>query len=257
MTALVDMLGARAILQLRHPQSPTSIARAKHRGLIKRQLLNCTRCELAKSCTRVAFSCSSLTPRFVVVTETPRDPSLRLLRALMEDVEIDPDDALYTSTVSCVTEKPPLSAVEFCRDNLFDSIECAYVPFVLLVGAGAFRAFRDDLNVTNHHGRMFIWLEQYAVMGITHPSAAIGRGKHFKEVIREDLRFWRDIVYGGDDPIAHLGIDCAAPKCGVRDVEHWDRDGVPWCKGHYTQYGKEWEKQRRRFDIKVEQLSAF
>ena len=258
MTALVDMLGARAIVQLRHPQVSPPSSRALYRGRIKRQLRTCVTCELHKTCEPVPFRLDTSTPKFVVVTETPnyKADETKLLRALMKEVEVDPDDALWCSTVACSgADRVPDSAREFCRVNMFDAIECGYVPFVMLVGAGAFRAFRHDLNITNHHGQMFIWLEQYAVMGVTNPAGATGKGKHFKGVIRKDLEFWREIVYGGDDPLAHLGIDCAQPKCTVRDVEHWDRDGVPWCKKHYELYGGQWKKERARWNVKIEQLS--
>lgn len=267
-------LSPTALVQLRATQSPTTIARAKFRGQTRRQIRTCTDCLLHRDqpegCGPVPFA-SPPSPMFTVIGEAPGPeesrrgvpfvgPSGKLLKALMSDVDIDADeDVLFANTVSCFPNvdgkvRPPvLTESEFCRDNMLDQIECSYTKYVLLVGAKALGAFRGDLAVTNHHGRVFVWLETYVVMGIVHPAAALRGQRHFKGIIREDLAKWRDVVYGGDDPLKWLTLECV--RCGDTEGARWDRDGVPYCKRHWDQWKGQWEKERRKWNVRIEQLS--
>lgn len=271
-------LDPRGLVQLRTPQSPSPSARAIYKGKIRKQVLNCANCELHRSqpedARPVPFSSGKL-PMFAVLGEAPGPdesrkgepfigPSGRLLRALMSDVGIRAStEVLFTNTVSCFPNiegaiRPPTESERaFCRGNMFDQIEAGYTNFVLLVGGKALNAFRSDLTVTHHHGRVFIWNELYVVMAIPHPAAVLRGQKQFKQIIKQDLEKWADVVYGDDDPLVHLSRACV--KCeGMEEFYAWDRDGVPYCKRHWEQWGRQWEKERRRWlGAKTEQLKVF
>lgn len=263
--------------QLRHSPPSTPATMAKYRGQIRRQVLTCTKCQahtkLPTGCTPTPFA-GPANATFAVVGEAPGPEesqagrpfigrSGKLLRSLMTAVELDPDDALWLNTVSCFpnvdgTIRSPSEAEQMaCRGNLMDQLACANTQYVLLVGAKAFNAFRSDLQITHHHGRVFVWLEQYVVMGIIHPAAALRGKAHFKAVIKQDLEVWRDIVEGGDDPLAWVGGGGCVRCGGVSGEVVWvDRDGVPYCGKHRDVFKRMWEKERKRWsNARVEQLS--
>lgn len=282
---ILDTLDARAVTQLNFPQSPSPAARAKYRARTRRAVLDCTNCQLHRHQPLevdphgvivprlpVAYS-GPTTARMVVVGEAPGPqesargvpfigPSGKLLRTLMREVDIDPEvDVLWCNTVSCFPNvegkiRAPSEAESLaCAGNLLAQVEAAYTPYVLLVGAHALRTFRSDLAVTQHHGRVFIWNEMYVVMGIIHPAAALRGASYYKRTIKEDLATWRDVVFGGDDPLRFLGDACI--KCKTEAAE-WDRDGVPWCGKHWARGKGQWLKERERFNRPVcEQLEVF
>lgn len=263
------------MLQLTVPQTPTPIARAVWRGRIRRQILDCTQCELHRHQPSdrppVPYTAKSKTPAFVVVGEAPGPkeselgrpfigPSGRLLRGLMVKVGIDPEgDVLWTNTVSCLPgpgdgsfRAPNSGELGFCRENMFDQIEAAYVPYVLLVGGTAFNSFRSDLMVSKHNGRLFVWNDMYAVMGTIHPAAAL-RKRSLKADIERDLETWGEVVYSGENPTRYLSRECV--WCGS-EMHLWDRDGVPFCKRHWDQWKHQWSKERLRWaNAKIEQLA--
>lgn len=274
MTSPLDALSPTALVQLRVPQTPTPFARAKYRMQTRLQVLGCQGCELHKHQPSdnlpVSFS-SPRAPAFVVVGEAPGPEesatgipfigkSGRLLRALMKDVGIDAtDDVLWTNTVSCfpnvqgTIRKPTPTESTFCRDNMFTQIEAAYVPFVLLVGGTALNAFRSDLQITNHHGKLFVWNELYAVMGIPHPAAVLRGRREYKKQILLDLERWAEIVWSGDDPLAWLETRCI--RCGGEWYRS-DRDGVAYCATHWENWKNQWMKEREKWaGAKIEQLT--
>lgn len=274
--ATLASLSPTAVVQYRHPPDHHhSLAeRAKFRGQVRRQVLTCDGCLLCDQQPDVRAPVpfhSSRTPAFTVIGEAPGpDESERgqpfigrsgkLLRALMTAADIDPDDdVLWANSVSCFPNiegkirMPSLAEQSACRGNMFAQIEASYSPYVLLVGAKAFSTFRSDLAVTKDHGRVFVWLDRYIVMGIIHPAAALRGQSGFKKVIAADLAEWHDVVFGGDDPLQWLGETCV--KCNETMVA-WDRDGVPWCGRHYERWSKMWEKERDRWsNARVEQLT--
>lgn len=266
-----------AMVQLQHRDPTPARELAKYRGKLRHQVLGCANCECRKiqpeGQAPVPYYSETRSPRFVVLGEAPGPeesrrgkpfigPSGKLLRALMRDAGIDHNEAQWMNTVSCFPNvegkirAPSDEETLACHQNMSMQIEAADVPLVLLVGAKAMRAFRSDLQITNHHGRMFIWNELYAVMGIIHPAAALRGNKHFQKLILEDLKVWRDLVeewHQGGDVLAYLSQMCI--KCN-QHVFRYDRDGVPWCREHFEKWGQQWKKERTKWlRERAEQLS--
>lgn len=272
-SSLHELLHPMAITQMREAQHSTSVERAKTRGRVRKQVLNCTSCQLHTGLPGghrpVAFS-SGKKPAFVAVGEAPGpeesargEPFIgksgRLIRSLMTKVGINPEtDVLWCNTVSCFPNvegqirAPSESEQSMCRSNLMAQIEAGYTRYVLLIGAKAANAFRSDIQVTKHHGQVFVWNELYCVMPIIHPAAALRGKRAYKKDIERDLERWVDVVWGGDDPLSYLGDTCL---CCVASAETWDRDGVPYCKHHYERWKDHWRKDRIRWNEKIEQLS--
>lgn len=261
MTNPLAALSPIIVAQLQYPENPTPAERAKYRGRVTKQVVGCTDCELHKSCKPVPFW-GPPRARFSVLGGYPdardekqgrpfRGAASKLLFALMRDAGIDPiKDAHYCNTVSCwpntegKDRAPTPTETLACRGNMLDQLEAAYLPFVVLVGGATVRSFRSDLTLTNHHGQLFVWNDRYVVMPIYHPDAVLRGQSGYKALIREDLKKWHDIVYSGDNPLNYLGERCY--RC-VQDAVTWDRDGVPMCTEHWKKWGKQWEKERRKW----------
>ena len=253
-------LDANAVAQLNYPQSAKMKDRKRYYASVRSEVQGCTGCQLTtiNETTPVPFRVEKgVRPRFVVVGEAPDADEMargkpftgdtgKKLHALFRDAGLDWYDALFCNTVSCMptddgvkmrgAKKPEIKA---CRSNLIAQIEAGYTPYVLLVGGKAMDAFRSDLTVTDHHGQCFIWLDSYFVMAVAHPESP-------RDVLREvveDLKRWKQIVYGDDDPLKFLGQKCV--KCG-ENAATWDRDGVPWCTKHHVK--SQWRDDRERFD---------
>ncbi len=255
------------IAQMKYPERVRRVDRERVQKAASKQVTKCERCELRKhqpkGCKPVPFVIPKKKPKFLVVGEAPGPresqtgrpfvgPAGNLLRTMMTEAGIDPvNDVAWCNTISCfptvdrktVRGKPTRGEMESCRDNLMTQVFASYTPYVLLVGATAFGAWRSDLNVTNHHGRFFVWVDSFVTMGIIHPASVLRGSSGYKKLIREDLQRWHDVVYGDDNPLLFLGDTCV--KCEGPAVT-WDRDGVPWCQKH-EKFAKEWEKQRSRW----------
>ena len=242
-------LNADVVAQFVTPREPTPAHKAKFRSGVRKQILTCTACERHKHGTPVPFATEAgSNPRFTVLTDTPQprnDPAMKLLKALMRDAKIDPvDDVLWASVLCCPSEKAPNNQERLaCRRNLTVQLEASYSPYVLLVGAGAVDAWRNDIAVSKQHGQFFVWGDLYVVMPLIHPGAALRDGG-FKREIRDDLKRWHDVVYSGDNPLLHLGEECV--KCGGVAMM-WDRDGVPYCTPHFDKNKNVWMKEREKW----------
>ncbi len=261
MTAFTD-LSPTIVAQLQYPEDPDRVARAKYRGRIYRQVFGCRRCELHKTCKAPVPFRGPASARFIVCGEAPGPDedkvgrpfvgrSGKLLDALLTDAGFDPSsDVFYTNTVSCFPNyegkihAPSDNETKACRHNLLDQLEAAYLPFVVLAGGRALNAFRSDLQVTTHHGQVFVWNDRFLVMPIFHPAAALRGNSGYKKLIREDLERWNHILSSGDDPLTYLGDVCY--KCKT-EATRWDRDGVPMCESHYKKWGQQWKKERGRW----------
>lgn len=244
--------------------SPAVFPLARHvrrRLAVRRQVLDCQTCPLHSTVTSPTPYAGPRTPSFCVIGEAPGPqeerrqipfcgPSGKLLRAIMRDVGLDPDDVLWLNTVSChpkkaVNTRTPTEAEQlWCRDNMLDQLQLGNTEYVLLVGATAVKAFRSDIRVTDHHGLIFIWQRRYVVMPIIHPAAALRR-QHYKKAIAQDLERWGEILY---DRLHLTALSDRCIKCRS-GAQYRDPDGVAYCWEHWRKYNgmKTWEKESRRW----------
>lgn len=258
----IEALSPIIIAQLRHPENPTSAERARVRGRVTKQVRECTACELHKQCSGPVPFRGSPRARIAIVGEAPGPDedargmpfvgaSGKLLNVLLSEAGFDPDDdVFYANTVSCFPNTegkihaPNPNETLACRRNLLDQLAAAYLPVVVLVGGKALSAFRSDLTVTNHHGGVFVWLDQYIVVPTYHPAYALRGSSAAKGWIRDDLRRVASILDSGDSPLSFIGDTCY--KC-PQEATWWDRDAVPMCDAHWKKWGKSWEQERYRW----------
>lgn len=246
------------------PLSGPSLSRA--RGTVRRSVASCRRCALADGCSGpVPYEAppAPSSPVCGVLGEAPGKqederrrpfigPSGKLLRAMLDQVGLHPDDVMYLNTVSCFphdggrrARAPGFDEMHVCRVNMMSQLELMPNRYLLLVGSTALTAFRGDLKVSQVHGRMFVWNHRWIVMPIYHP-AAILREKSLKKVTVEDLWTWRHVVTG--EIPWHLSVTCV--KC-PDFIDHYDPDGVGYCRAHWQKYGiKTWMKMKKKWDDK-------
>lgn len=233
----------------------------------------CKRCELRANCSApVPFSAPIGPVKFAVMGEAPGatedkkgkpfvGKAGRLLRELMVRVGINPTtDAAWFNAASCFPNEkgkvltPKARHLQACHTNVLTQRIALHTPFILLVGAQAMSVFRPDLRIARHHGNIYVWDDTYIVMPIYHPAAALRGTPHIKRMIRTDLALWRDIYSGELPPLEHLPLTCAKCHEYIYDM---DRDGVGYCKAHWTTFADNWQTARRRWGGKatVDQLA--
>lgn len=269
----------RLMVELKPPLLPLDGPQlARQRGLVRRQILSCTSCGLREGCSApVPWSGpeTGRQPGFLALGEAPGKTedrrgmpfigkSGKYLRALMEKSGIDVDTVMFANAVSCaplVTKgkaqevRMPVDAeMKACRQNVMDQLIVAQTRYVLLVGGTALKLWRQDMKISDIHGGVFIWLDQWAVMPIYHPAAAL-RDRSLVGAIERDLEKWRYLTSDELDPLECLGTLCI--KCGDFSSD-MDPDGVPYCTEHYLRYGGNWKKSREKWVDKIpggEQMS--
>lgn len=243
-------------------------ALAAARGRARRQVATCTRCPLAANCRApVPYNGPTGNARSalcIAIGEAPGNkedelgkpfigPAGRLLRALLTEVGIWPDDVMFANVVSCMPKADPEgrriavraptdAEVIACRENLAAQIHAADTDYVLLIGGSALNAWRKDLKISRVHGQVFVWDGQWVVMPIYHP-AAILRDRGLKAPTLADLTKWTGIVKGEvpwSDALGEMCIRC--PEW----IWHLDPDGVGYCREHWKRYGDNWQRERVR-----------
>jgi DNA polymerase len=236
-------------------------ARGVERGLVRR----CTDCPLHATVTAPTPFSGGSRPVLVALGEGPGPqeeragepfigPSGKLLRSLLREMGLDPDEeVMYVNTVQCHpkistnTRAPTEQEQRWCRHHLVRALELAQTPYVLALGASATRAWREDLKVTHVHGRIFLWQGRRVIMPVLHPAAVL-RQRNLKQTLRADIQKFVEMVRSGD-VTQYLGTECVT--CGVY-ASHVDPDAVPYCQVHWQRYGmRSYEKQWRRWQGEV------
>ena len=264
-------LDARILTQIQYPSHPKGKTRKAQMKRVRHEVMGCEACPLQEinGTLPVPFRVEpDVRPSFVVLMEGPgpddqrtgkaaSGPVGRQVRALLKEAGISPYDAMYVNAVACMptnngktyrqAKKPEIHA---CHGNLMRQLEVAFTPYVLMVGGHVFDIFRSDLTVADNHGRVFIWNDSYVVMAIEHPEIP----SHHPKIVK-DLKRWRKVVTGDDDPLKWLGDTCV--KCGGH-AAMMDRDGVGYCERDMWKHGNQWRVNRERFDeTVVDQLHIF
>lgn len=226
---------------------------------LRRQIFGCQNCDLRVGCHAPVPFAGPTPNRLMVVGEAPGadedkqgEPfvgkSGKLLRRLIREVGMDDKKMAWANTVCCYPHGTPKAThVEACRYNLRRQMELVDPFHVLLVGGVALGSFRPDLRISQVHGRLFVLSKNGPVcFPILHPAAAL-REPTWVPKIRNDLRVWKSITEAFT-PWEHFPIICS-----VCDgwVDHYDPDGMAWCKQHWGQGQEGWEQARRWRDRKT------
>lgn len=178
----------------------------------------------------------------------------KLLRAMLTKAGFDWDYVSRMNTICCWPKakgrtRGPYEKEQFaCRGNLMEQLRISGWQYVLLVGSHALGAFRSDLKVSEVHGSLYVWMNQWIVMPIFHP-AAILRNPGLKSQTVEDLTRWYSVIQTNELSIPDSTM-CS--RCGGT-ATMYDPDGVGYCERHWKKWGTTWKKQRARWtDKKLE-----
>jgi uracil-DNA glycosylase len=220
---------------------------------VRAQVLACTACSLASTCTHpVPFSGANPSP-IVVIGEAPGreedergapfvGPAGRLLRVVLDSVmegEGWNETIGYANVVSCYPARTPHEIeVVACRKNLTDQMKLFAPSYGLVVGGVSLSAFWPKLRVGEMRGRW--WSEDGLRDGKTwlfsavHPAAVLRSGGVTSKIgreFREDLETFRDMICRWGRP--GLEVDCV--KCGRGErrgmAEIWERN-IGVCRKH-------------------------
>lgn len=233
----------------------------KNRTLAKKAVRECKRCVLRREDeTPVPISGPHL-PSFVVVGEAPERTEIEegepfvgksgvLLKALMAGAGIEYEDVAFMNTVGCWprderngrTVAPDFKSQLACRDHFRRQLTSCYTKYILLVGATALHAFRDDLTLSRTQGKVLIGQDGLVLMCIPHPIGMLKNPdkEHSKKAVIGDLQKWKWVVDGGDVGELIMGL-CA--ECGAA-ADEWDEDAVGYCAGCWEK-GKEKRNKAR------------
>lgn len=240
---------------------------SKHQ--LRTRIRACTNCQLHAECMGpVPFTSPAQHPSLLVIGEAPGGSEDRrvepfvgksgqVLRTKLRKSGFDPETVAYANTVSCrpnVTKvvggrystkdrAPSQDEMDACRGNLFDQLELIGCRFVLLCGGTSLRAFRPDLRLNAHHGRVYVWEGKWVVMATYHP-ASIFHDARTGHVIEADIERMR-LVVKGEIPVE----DAVSEWCTIcgEVAEVFDPNLAGYCYEHW--HDKELKrkpKQRRK-----------
>jgi uracil-DNA glycosylase family 4 len=167
----------------------------------------------------------------------------QVLRRKLSAAGFDLTSIAFANTVSCrptsvrtvgrrwVTKDraPDHKEMDACRGNLFDQLDVLRCRFVLLCGGTSLRAFRPDLRLNAHHGRLFVWEQKWLVMPTYHP-ASIFHDKRAGKIIDDDIERMYWLSKGELDP-SHLVSEWCM-LCG-EPAEFYDPNLAGYCHEHW------------------------
>ena len=228
------------------------LAQAKARVAVRDQVRACRRCDLHRSCSAPVPLHGPVSVTAAVLGEAPGKqedkvgrpfvgPAGQLLRRLMFDAGINPDELGWFNTVSCFPNRTPTSAeISTCTPNRTAQLEVLAPTHLLVAGGVALSTIRVDLKITQLHGRVFSDIPGRWVFPVHHPSAAL-RNPPLVDVLAKDLAKWAAVL-PSEKPWEHIPLSCIV--CG-RLAGRYDPDGIGWCENHLTRGMRGWERSER------------
>jgi len=270
---LKDQLGAQPKLVINSIKGYDDLELARYRGRTARQITGCHACPLVGGTGHpVKFHGESgLEEGALIISEAPGEKeteqnrpfvgkSGKLLRAMLNKADLDPDNMVWTNTVQCWprekgrTRTPMLAEIAACRDHVMNVRNIAQQRFIVLCGATALSLFRSDLKITKVRGKLYLWDETYWVLPIFHPAAAL-RNVGMKKPLQEDLFRLSGLLKGEISVWESLDHRCVRCDIPVHNMQR-DRDAVPYCPDHYVRYMNNWQVERNRWEKRKEKGNA-
>lgn len=222
---------------------------AKARIAVRDRIKTCRSCSLHRSCTAPVPFYGPISATIAVLGEAPGKQEDKvgrpfiglagqLLRRLMFEAGINPDEIAWFNTVSCFPSRTPTAReIDACSGNRLAQLEVLCPKHLLVAGGVALSTICPDLKITQVHGRLLSDIPGRWVFPVHHPSAAL-RNPQLVDVLAKDLTRWASIVTS-DRPWDHVALSCVI--CG-RLADRYDPDGLGWCLKHLTRGMRGWEK---------------
>lgn len=235
------------------------LAQAKARVAVRDQVRACRRCDLHRLCSGPVPLHGPVSATAAVLGEAPGKqedrvgcpfvgPAGQLLRRLMSDAGINPDDLAWLNTVSCFPNRTPTaSEISACAPNRLAQLEVLTPTHLLVAGGVALSTIRSDLKITQLHGRVLSDIPGRWVFPVHHPSAAL-RNPQLVDVLAKDLAKWAAVL-SSEKPWEHILLSCIV--CG-RLAGRYDPDGIGWCENHLARGMRGWERSERGRQLPVQ-----
>jgi len=169
---------------------------------LKREVLSCTRCSLAKTRNHVIFGEGNISAPVFIIGEAPgRDEDLQgrpfvgrsgqLLDKILEACGFNRSEHIFISNI--IKCRPPGNRVPMpeetasCKPYLMQQIELINPKIIILLGATALKnIIGQDLRITKLRGDWINW-ENRIAMPVYHPSALL-RNPALKRETWEDFK---------------------------------------------------------------------
>ncbi len=171
---------------------------------------SCHGCPLYEAATQTVFGSGPSTARLVLVGEQPGQeedlegapfvgPAGRLLRALLDQAEVDPKKVYLTNAVKHfkykyrgkrrIHQRPNRSEVKACRPWLTAELETIRPSVLILLGATASQSLLgSDFRVTQHYGEVLFTPWCANTLATLHPSAILrAPSRETREEMRSTL----------------------------------------------------------------------
>lgn len=259
---LIDTFGATVLINMpEHEPLPLHV-RAHSRYNAATLIERCTLCPLHATCRQPVapqWPGDALTARAqaLIVVEAPTEDDDKrgqplsgrvgkIIRNALVTAGMEPDDQAYTYAVSCqphdegIWRAPSVYEQHQCHDNLLRTVNASDAQYVLLFGAVATRAWREDVRLTDVAGQLFIWQNRFVYPMFS--VQAVLRQTFNANTWREQLGRFAQIVVE-DQGTAALSKRCA--EC-YDTVHAYDADGIPWCREHFAEHVGKREAQETR-----------
>lgn len=224
----------------------------KEKARVRDEVRGCRRCPLGdRHNGPVPFKAPRSRPVLAVVGEAPGlqedrkvapfiGKSGKLLRKALADAGFPVEEVAFLNTVSCLPtdagrshnrpRQPTKDETGACRRNLFDQLAVLRATFVLLAGVHALHAFRPDLQLAKHHGRLYVWEAKYLVLPTYHPASVARRNRDARDAFYDDIATIRQLVKGDLPPEAVISGWCST--CG-EPAEFFDPNMAGYCPLHW------------------------
>ena len=175
---------------------------------LKNLILDCHKCELAKTRTNIVFGVGNPNAKIIFIGEGPgQNEDLtgipfvgrggQLLDKLLNEIDLSRKKNIYIANmVKCrpPNNRDPLpNEIESCIDYLRLQFKFIRPKIIVCVGRiSAMRIIKNDFKVTREHG---IWFEKknIHIMGTFHPAALLRNPNNLPQA-REDLQKLRQKI---------------------------------------------------------------
>lgn len=131
---------------------------------------------------------------------------------------------------------PSPRELALCRELLFQCLDAADVDYVLLHGAHAMGAWRNDVTLKQVAGGLHLWKNRWFVFPTYHASAVLRQDGFEAKEWRKQLGKFVGHVQDQD------GFEAFATRCARRvdgcsePMYAYDEDGIAWCRGDFRDH---------------------
>lgn len=172
------------------------------------ELLQCKLCSLHTTRIQVVPGSGNIKSNVIFIGEAPGAEedetgipfcgrSGKLLRSLMVNAGIQPDQVFISNTIHCRppnNRQPTDIEINTCKQYTITQIKDYIKPkLIVCVGRIAMQVYKPNFKITQEHGIIYRLLDTYDIMGIYHPAYVL-RNPSVKIDLEIDLNKIKEYV---------------------------------------------------------------